>query len=112
MAAQAGAEARGLGGGSGRVEADVAPARHDRGAARAAVDPGGGDGDEEAPVEAVVAATEHAVARLEVLRVRGVGDPPGQPVGGDPARHTGSRPPTRHLGGGLSIQHLLSGPLG
>ena len=91
MAAQAGAKAGALGGGRGRVEAHVTALGHDRGAARATVDPGGGDGHEEAPVEAVVAAAEHAVARVEVLGLwarseierGGLGGPwPGGPPGG------------------------------
>ncbi len=75
MAAQAGAKAGALRGRRGWIEADVAALGHDRRAARAAVDPGGGDGDKEAAVEAAVATAEHAVAGLELSGVGRFAEP-------------------------------------
>jgi hypothetical protein len=66
MAAQAGAKAVALCGRRGWIEADVAALGDDRRTARATVDPGGRDGDEEAAVETAVAAAEHAVTGLEL----------------------------------------------
>ena len=67
-AAHAGPEPGLLGGGGTRVEADVGRLRGRGRAARAAVDPGGGDGGDEPAVEAGVPALDGPVAAVEVLQ--------------------------------------------
>ena len=66
-AAEAGAEPGLLGGRRSGVEAHVLPLGRARRAARAAVDPGGGDGAEELAVEAGVLALRRLVAAVRVL---------------------------------------------
>jgi len=67
-AAQAGPVPGGLGGRRARVEAAVLASRRLHRAHRAAVDPGRGHRDEEAPVEARVARAQRAVAGVGIER--------------------------------------------
>ena len=72
-AALAGAEARLLGFSDGLEEGDILALGRARGAAWAAIDSGGADGEEEFPVEGRIAALDRLPALLVASRPRGLG---------------------------------------